>query len=387
MRLNLILPQIKPTEYEKPKRCANAECKGNRFHPIQEVKKSIRDTKYEEVIARRYQCKQCGRTFRVYPTGVSAKQISKRVNGIATMLYMLGLSYGATAIMLEALGVAIGKTSVYRAVQAAAERVPGMKQHQGREGYQIKALGADLTSVRCDGKWLTVGILVDASNGMTVCIEGLDSGEAEDLKDWLEPIMDAYDTDVLVTDDADAFKQVADKTGRTHQVCKSHVVRNTDELVAELSDLIREDKDHSLDDINVDPEQALADLVALKEMVHTRQPEDQVELEKLYDRYAQARKPRKGKYTIAYRMRNLFLDRWNLWPRLTFYRTWKDENGRQILDGTNNGCERSIGWWVKERYRTMRGYKRVQSALNISGLLAHAGNHLRGGLNLADLIA
>ena len=139
MRLNLILPQIKPREYEKPKRCTNVECKGNRFHPIQEVKKSIRDTKYEEVIARRYQCKQCGRTFRVYPTGVSAKQISKRVNGIATMLYMLGLSYGATTIMLEALGVAIGKTSVYRAVQAAAERVPGMKQRQDREGYQIKA--------------------------------------------------------------------------------------------------------------------------------------------------------------------------------------------------------------------------------------------------------
>jgi hypothetical protein len=86
-------------------------------------------------------------------------------------------------------------------------------------------------------------------------------------------------------------------------------------------------------------------------------------------------------------MRNLFLDRWNLWPRLTLYRVWKDEYGQQLLDGTNNACERSIGWWVKERYRSMRGYKRVQSALNVSRLIAFAGNHLSRGLNLSSLMA
>jgi hypothetical protein len=100
------------------------------------------------------------------------------------------------------------------------------------------------------------------------------------------------------------------------------------------------------------------------------------------------RKPSKGKrFDIAYRMRSLFLDRWNLWPRLTFYRTWRDEYGHPKLDGTNNGCERSIGWWVKERYRSMRGYKREQSALNVSRLIAHAGNHLSRGLDLAKLFA
>ena len=86
-------------------------------------------------------------------------------------------------------------------------------------------------------------------------------------------------------------------------------------------------------------------------------------------------------------MRNLFMDRWNLWPRLTFYRTWKDEYDNEILDGTNNHCERAIGWWIKERYRSMRGYKREQSALGISRLIALAGNHLVHGLRLADLMA
>jgi hypothetical protein len=86
-------------------------------------------------------------------------------------------------------------------------------------------------------------------------------------------------------------------------------------------------------------------------------------------------------------MRNLFLDRWNLWPRLSFYRTWKDEFGNVILDGTNNDCERCIGWAIKERYRTMRGYKRAQSALNLCRLIAFAGIHMAHGLKLADLIA
>ena len=105
----------------------------------------------------------------------------------------------------------------------------------------------------------------------------------------------------------------------------------------------------------------------------------------LYERYAQAAPPRKGKSaSIAYRMRNLFLDRWNLWPRLTYYRTWKDPEGKPFLDGTNNADERAIGWWVKERYRTMRGYKRDQSVLNVSRLIAYCGNHLSKGLDLAN---
>ena len=60
---------------------------------------------------------------------------------------------------------------------------------------------------------------------------------------------------------------------------------------------------------------------------------------------------------LAYRSRLLFRDRWNLWLRLT--------------------C-----------YRTMRGYKRPQSAISVSRLLAWCGTHLgRGDADLVLLIA
>lgn len=388
MYLKLLLPEVDRQKLDVPKKCARFDCHGRRFSPRQAVRKKVIDSGIQEVVAWRYECLQCGHTFRVYPQGVNAKQISKRVLGLAIMLYLLGLSYGAVEIVLASLAIGIGKSSVFRAVQAAAEKVPGMKQRQLLDGYKTKAIGADVTSVRCNGKWLPIGIVVDAIQGLVLSIDELPGEEAEQLKAWLEPIMEAVDADVLVTDDADGFKKVADETGRAHQVCKSHVARNTEALVAELSAILEAGQDHSLEVIGVTVQQALDDLSRLKASIHSRQPEEQACLEEMYLRYAKARKPGKGKkYDVAYRLRNLFMDRWNLWPRLTFYRTWKDEYGYSLIDGTNNACERSIGWWIKERYRSMRGYKRTESALNVSRLIASAGNHLSRGFCLASLMA
>jgi transposase-like protein len=387
MRLKLILPIIDPEQFIEPAHCIDPKCKGDRFVPWQEVKKNVRDTEYEMVTARRSKCVRCGRTFRVYPQGVQSSQMSQRVKGMGVMLYVLGLSYGATALMLEALGVDLSKSSVYRAVQAAAEAVPGMKRTEILLGYRTKAIGGDLTSVKCKGQWLPIGVVVDPINGLVLTIDHLEGEDAQTLQEWIEPIADQVGAHTLVTDDADAFKQVADEAGLDHQVCKSHVVRNTEELIASLSLAIEAGQDSSLAELQIEPTQALADLRRLGELIHSRQPEQQAEVQALYERYAAALHSKKGQTaSIAYRMRNLFLDRWNLWPRLTFYRTWKDSNGHPILDGTNNSTERAIGWWVKERYRTMRGYKRERSALNVSRLIAYCGNQLAEGLNLATFV-
>lgn len=386
MRLKLILPMVDAERYEKPEDCPYG-CGGQEFWLRQVVRKPVRDSTHNEVTARRYECLRCRRTFRVYPQGINHQQFSQRAIGLAVMLYVLGLSYGAVVLLLEALGLWIGKTTVYEAVQAMAERVPGMKQTQLLEGYRTPALGADLTSVKCNGKWLPLGVTVDALTGLTLSIDRLSGEDAQTLQAWLEPIIETVDVRVLVTDDADALKTAADQNGVHQQVCKSHVLRNSEALIAQLQAHLANGSTESLAQIGVSVQQAFLDLQRLKELIQLRQPEARGELETLQQRYQDAKPPRKGQpASVAYRLRNLFLDRWNLWPRLTFYRSWQDPAGRK-LDGTNNATERAIGWHIKERYRTMRGYKREQSALNVSRLIAHCGNHLAHGLPLASLMS
>jgi hypothetical protein len=394
MRLKLLLPRVEPDVYAEPTECPYG-CGGKRFHLRQEVGKPVRDTVYEAVTARRYDCLRCGRTFRVYPEGINEDQTSTRLKGLAVLFYIMGLSYGAVALVLEALGHPLGKTAVYYAVQAAGERVVGLRREEVRVSTArtlVAALGADLTSVKCRGEWVTVGVTTDASTGMALTIDILENGEAATLQEWVKEVAEAVHAEVLVTDDADGFKTAADENGLRHQVCKKHVLTNSEEWHDSMQPELAGDADGSLAEIGVTPEQALADNDELLRLMRERQPSPQADaqLAEIHERYAQARSPKKrgeDKETIAYRMRLFSLDRWNLWQRLTLYRTWLGAQGER-LDGTNNATERVIGWRVKERYRTMRGYKRPQSVLNVSRLIAWAGNLLNaGGADLATVIA
>jgi len=388
MRLQLMLPRVKPTEFKEPMTCPHQDCQGKHFVHHQEVTKPLKDTGYKAVSAQRYRCLRCKRTFRVYPRGVTRAQTSQRVKGLGVMLYLLGLSYGATSLALEALGVYMSKTSVYEEVQATAEKVPGLKRNEVFARLRTPAVGGDVTCVKCNGEWLPLGLTVDDTTGLVLTVDRLSAEDAGTLKEWMEPIAEAVDAKLLVSDDADAFKKVADELGLEHQVCKSHVKRNTQTFIENLQPEVESDKDGSLAAIGITPQQALKDLRRLGELILSRQPQEESELEEMHHRYQDATPPGPDqKATIAYRLRLMYLDRWNLWRSLTRYRTWQGPNA-ETVDGTNNGCERAIGWWIKERYRTMRGYKRPKSAVNVSRLLAWCGNHLdRGGANLGLLMA
>ena len=387
MRLHLLLPKVNPKAMAVPSKCGYSDCPSKQVRLHQPVKKALRDTVHQQVEAHRYRCLKCRRTFRVYPPGVSQAQSSARVKGLAVMLYLLGLSYGAVSLALESLGVPLSKTHVYETVQAVAARVPGLKREQVFEGVKTKALGGDLTSVKCAGQWLHLGLMVDSLSGLALTIDEVSAEDAATLKAWIEPIATSVGAEVLITDDADSFKTVADELGLLHQVCKSHVKRNTEALIEELRPQAAKDTDGSLKAIGIEPTQAVADLTRLGELISSRHPEQATELEQIHRRYLEAPPPKKGgTASLAYRLRLVFLDRWNLWSRLTRYRKWRSPNDEQ-LDGTNNACERAIGWWIKERYRSMRGYKVPANALRVSRLLAHCGNFLKqGGADLALLL-
>ena len=128
MRLHFLLPAVQPAALAPPTAGPHPDCSGPllRFH--QAVVKPLRATRYPQVAAHRYECLRCQRTFRVYPPGVPRASTSQRVRGLGVMLYLLGLSYGAPALTLAALGAPLAKTQVYAAVQAAAAAVRGRRR-------------------------------------------------------------------------------------------------------------------------------------------------------------------------------------------------------------------------------------------------------------------
>ena len=75
--------------------------------------------------------------------------------------------------------MSFGKSSVYRTVQETAEKVPGMKRTELLKSYQTRALGADLTSVKCKGQWLPIGVVVDPINGLVLSIDHLEGEDAQ----------------------------------------------------------------------------------------------------------------------------------------------------------------------------------------------------------------
>jgi transposase-like protein len=260
MRLRLLLPKVTPEAITVPSTCRYAGCGGRKFHLRQEVAKPLRDRVDHEVQVPRSHCLRCKRTFRVYPEGTTRAQTSQRVKGLAVMLYLLGLSYGAVSFALDGLGICLCKSRVYDAVQEAAKRVPGLKREQVLAGVKTPALGGDLTGVNCKGEWVPLGITVDALSGLALPIDALKAEDAQTLKDWIEPIAQSVGANVLVTDDADGFKTVADEVGVQHQVCKAHVLRNTEAFIERYQPLVSQDADGSLKAIGVSPEQAAADL-------------------------------------------------------------------------------------------------------------------------------
>jgi len=389
MRFRVHVPPVDPAAMRVPNECPDDECHGRHFKPHQMgCWKPLRDTKHAQVTADRYECLRCHRTFRMYPQGVSRAQRSDTLKGLAVLLYMLGISYGGVEDVLTALGWFVSKSAIYRDVQAAGEQAQRLRrrwlqQHRG----QVPIIGSDVTQVKCAGRSVVVGVSVSSKEGFVLDINVLDNEAAETLTSWLHPLAELVGAKVLTTDDADAFKLVAESLGLNHQLCRVHVTQHVLSTIAELAPQAWATPPPPIPTgLDVNAHQLLEDLAELEWIILGHPGSGEKMLENLHLRYAQAPAPRPGDTaTIWYRMRLLTLHLWNNWEKITLYQSWRGQDG-ETLEETNNGAEQTIGWWIKDRYRTMRGYKRKQSILNVSSLLAWVGAQPMG-YNLAALCA
>lgn len=382
MHLSVRLPKVEPDSSEAPTNCPlwvgkrqQRRCTGRHFKLHQGAcDKPLRDLRHSQVRAQRYRCLICQRTCRVYPRGVSAAQQSNNLKALSVLLYVLGLSYQGVSDLLDALGQPVSKSTAYNNVQAAGARAVEQRSRWLRQhGTRIKVLGIDCTHVKRLGHDTIVAVASAILTGETLHIEVLADESAESLTQWAQTLAGSLQAEVLVSDDADAMKTVADALGLDQQLCRAHVNRNIHDLVASLGTQALQHPDRVPTGRPLSVPQLLDDLQQVEELIKGLPHDGQQQLDVLASRYQCAPPPQAGhKASMWYRMRMLSLDWSENWSRLTRFQSWRGP-ASETLDGTNNVTERIIGQYIKERYRSMRGYKRKQSILNVSGLIGWLG--------------
>lgn len=396
MHLQMRLPKVEPVHIEPPAQCPfcdrknrNKPCAGTHFKAHQQnCHKPLRDTKYTHVAVRRYRCLKCHRTFRVYPTGVSHNHQSDTLKGLSVLLYILGLSYQGVSDLLESLGQPLAKSTVYQNVQAVGHQTIQLRQQWlHHQAGQVQVLGIDFTHVKCLGQNKIVAVATALLTGAPLTFDLIEAEGALRVEQWIRDLARTVGAEVLVTDDADGLKTVADHLELEHQICRAHVNRNVHDLIAALGTKALEQPDPvpwELPGLSVD--QFLEDLETVEWIIKSIPSDGRAQLDALATRYQFAPPPSQGhRATMWYRMRRLTLDWTENWPRLALHQQWRSERGEK-LDGTNNATEQVIGQAVKERYRTMRGYKRTASILNVSSLIGWV--RMKGaGYNLGEVIA
>jgi len=385
MRISVRLPQVKPHEYHEPERCPYG-CGGRQFkrHGIRCEQKIVRDLEQEEVGSYRRKCLRCKRTFRLYPQGVSkGAQQSERLKGMSVLLYVLGLSYGAVADFLTALGVEIGKTTVYENVQAAGHKSRERQRAEGVSGKKRAVIGTDGTYLKVKGEKVGLQVVVDDRSGDLLGLDVIVSEEVKEVLGLVREVAAQVEAEVLVSDDWGSYQEVADELELGHQICRSHVRRNVDEIADSLREQLKHHAEAVPAGVESSPEQLEIDLQLLQHLICERRGDACDHLQRLYQCYQAAPKPPQGtRHPVWYRMRMLITRLWNRWSRLTLDLRRPDLD----MDGTNNASERLIGWWIKERYRTMRGYKRTESIFNVVTLTARMGL-CSGTYDLAEVYA
>lgn len=371
MRIQVRLPKIQSDEFELPECCPYEGCSGNTFKPHgrKGEAKAVRDPDHEQVTSQRYRCTTCGHTFRVYPTGVSQAQQSDRLKAMSVLLYILGISYGGVSDFLCAIGLDIKKTTVYDNVQAAGVVARKHRKAGLERGGQRPIIGADGTFLKVKGQQVGIEGVVDDETGELLGLDITTSESAEEIEPFIREIAKQVEAEILISDDFDTYKNIADNADLKHQICQNHIIRNVDKVVESIGRPSRMIYPPLMPKgVKSGYKQIEQDCQTLQILVRERPSDAKAILEALYACYEAAPSPKpKQKHSIWYRMKRLIWRLWTRWERITLNQLHDN------LDGTNNACERLIGWWIKERYRTMRGYKRTLSIRNVVAVTSLLG--------------
>jgi hypothetical protein len=361
------------TSSTPPDHCPSKHpCLGITFGRYGKPKKRVRDMYVHEVRAQRWECGTCGHVFRVYPQGVTRRQQSLRLQAMSVYYWVLGMSLGAVTDALDPLGCHLGRTTVFDNLQQTGTVARRKLRARLRSKMKVRVVAMDFTHVAEQGKDKVVMHATDAATGMILEITPLHAEDEHTVARYVQRIAKLTGCEAIVSDDADTFKTAADAAGVQHGLCQQHVVPNTLTLLSEIVEQIESLPPDRSSPPGLSVAQAFDDIALLEDTILARAQGSQRHLDELCRRYQDAPVPKRGlKANPWYRLRLLTLDLAEDWPRLTLTDRYRDDEGKRLVPATNNVSERGIGLNIKERYRTMRGYKSTTSLRCTPALTAY----------------
>jgi transposase-like protein len=340
----LQLPEVKQKTESRPTQCRY--CAGETFQRWGKVVKPVRDKRYRNVQVYRYMCCSCGRTFRHYPQGVDRADQTQRMRKLVALYWILGMSLRGVTMALSCFDVRLCHMTVWRDIQEQATLL-----EKRRWWHPVRVLGVDGMYPLVKGKKRPVIIAVDLGSGEPVAVGRVDESNPQAVKRWLEPLVKRLGVSVIVTDDLNSFRVVAEKLKVEHQVCQFHVRRWVGRTLYELRETV--------------PKEWLWVLDEISGLLEELPPEGSRRLFELWKQIPQRRAGRNRPHSPMDRLRYLLIRLSEHWDSYRVF-AWHND-----VPWTNNATEQAIGR-LKMRSRTVRGYKSWQGMF-VAFLLTGSG--------------
>jgi transposase-like protein len=334
--VTLGLAEVNEETCTRPRACRH--CGSMLLQGWGSVAKPLRDPQLKEVKVRRFRCCDCGRTFRHYPEGVEAADQSLRLQQLAAICWVLGLSLRGVTGILDAFGIQLCHMSVWRDVQALAATWTLPAPPQG-----VRVLGVDGFYDSIKGEDSGMMVAVDMGTGDPVSLARIDEKDRSALFAWLETLKQELGVEVLVSDDFNSYFVAAEQLDLEHQICRFHYLRWVNRLLNTLQKQLDAEWVERLDEVRL----------LLREL-----PPDGGQ--RIYQLYRQVKVPPRiynQPMSPPARLQKLLLRLSDNWPS---YRLFLEQDD---VPATNNATERSIGRW-RTRSRSVRGFKSWSGLVN-----------------------
>jgi transposase-like protein len=234
--------------------------------------------------------------------------------------------------------------TVWRDLQEQAELVK-----QRRKWQSVRILGVDGAYPLMKGKKQPTIVAIDMGNGQPVAVGAVDEANPAAVRRFLEPLIQRLGVSVIVTDDLQSYRKVAEKLGIGQQVCQFHVRRWVGLAVHELKQTL--------------PAEWLWVLEEVKQLLSELPPEGSRRLFELWKLIPEKRTGQTGDRSPLEKLRYLLIRLSEHWGSYRVFDWQKD------VPWTNNGTEQAIGR-MKMRARMVRGYKSwqgMEAALMLTG--------------------